>query len=387
MNIDKTVKNVLVTGARAPVTLHLCRLFKNKGINVFVADCTPYPLSKASNVVSEFFLIPSPKLNTNAFVEEIKKLIQKFHIDLIIPTCEETFYFSKFKDEFNCDVFVDTIDKLTLLHNKLNFIEFIKSIGWDAPETIHTNDMNQCKERLIQSSHHKFVMKPIYSRFSDKVSFTTKELLLSESEKLLPGWIIQQRIEGNQYCSYSIAKDGKLLVHTVYKTEFTAGIGATIAFNHTNVPSITQFVSDVVAKLNFSGQIAFDFIMDNAGIPYPIECNPRATSGLHLFSEELIPVIIENKNSTLLTPSSDQKTALKLALLIYGHHHWNSPLNFKKWLYTFFSHTDIVYNKEDKKPFFYQVYSMYQLWIQSKKHKHSLLEQTTYDISWDGEEQ
>ena len=43
-----------------------------------------------------------------------------------------------------------------------------------------------------------------------------------------------------------------------------------------------------------SGFISFDFIIDQAGTPYAIECNPRTTSGLHFFeAEDLARAILD----------------------------------------------------------------------------------------------
>ena len=60
-------------------------------------------------------------------------------------------------------------------------------------------------------------------------------------------------------------------------------MGATTVFQCEQVKSIETWVSAFVKKLNFSGQIAFDFIQTKDGEVYPIECNPRLTSGIHLF--------------------------------------------------------------------------------------------------------
>ncbi|MGQ0441652.1 ATP-grasp domain-containing protein, partial [Bacillus sp. B-TM1] len=49
------------------------------------------------------------------------------------------------------------------------------------------------------------------------------------------------------------------------------------------------------------------------------------------------------------------------------------------------SYPDIIYSGSDNKPFFYQFYSMYKLWRESYKHGRTISEQTTCDISWDGE--
>ncbi len=375
----------MLTGARAPVTLHLSRILHSQGVNVFLADSINYPISAASNSVQHFFLLPSPKFHTGKFLNVLNQVIKKNNIDLIIPTCEETFYLSMLIDKINCSIFTDKIETLHLLHNKLNFINFVERLGYQVPVTISTNNQNLVKNQLKELLFNEIVLKPIYSRFSDSVSFTTKKEILKSTSSLKPNWIVQQRIKGTQYCSYSVVEKGKIVAHTVYKTAFTAGLGASISFKHEDIPFIYEFTKDVVSELNYSGQIAFDFIKDSNGCFYPLECNPRATSGLHLFSGDIGNVMIGNAPSDLLTPSKDSKYAIKLALLLYGYNYWTNFSKFKLWISTLIHHTDIIYDDKDKRPYTYQFYSMYKMWKDSRKEKRSLLEQTTYDISWDGE--
>ncbi|GAA3325969.1 hypothetical protein GCM10020331_060000 [Ectobacillus funiculus] len=92
-----------------------------------------------------------------------------------------------------------------------------------------------------------------------------------------------------------LQKNGKLLAHSVYQTEFTAGLGATIAFQHTECDPIFHLFQYSLKKLKYSGQIAFDFIVTKDGKVYPIECNPRTTSGLHLFFQRYCFCICRNK--------------------------------------------------------------------------------------------
>lgn len=376
---------MLLTGARAPVTLHLSRILHLQGVKVFLADSISHPISSASNTVENFFKLSSPKFNTDQFLNELNTIINENNIELIIPTCEETFYLSMLMDKINCPVFTDKIDTLQLLHDKLNFIHFVNQLGYTVPATISTSDYKSTISQLKALPFNEYVLKPIYSRFSDNVSFSTKPELMDSSFKLNSNWIIQQRIRGTQYCSYSVAKKGQVVAHTVYKTTFTAGLGASISFKHEEVPFILQFTKDVVSELNYTGQIAFDFIKDSNGNFYPLECNPRATSGLHLFSGDIGNVMMDNAPLNLLTPSTENKYAIKLALLLYGYNYWSNFNEFKLWIRTLVQHTDIIYDSKDKRPFAYQFYSMYKLWKASKKEKRSLLEQTTYDISWDGE--
>ncbi|MGR3779003.1 ATP-grasp domain-containing protein [Bacillus paramycoides] len=384
-----TKKTVLITGARAPAALHLCRLFNSTGHTVIIADSIPYPLSKVSTSTDYFYEIPSPKWKTNESIHALLSIIQRHNVDLLIPTCEEIFYISRHKEEFSpfCHVLVDDFHKLSLLHNKWEFIQLVTNLGWQVPATYRINN-----EQAIRSMIHQtpattpFVLKPIFSRFSDKVEFITKEAAIKEIMVDKPNYIIQEFIQGTQHCSYSIAQSGKVLAHSTYKTEFTAGLGATIAFKHINQPKIEQFVSHIVKELNFSGQIAFDFIITENGDAIPIECNPRTTSGLHLFDEEILPAFFYEKVNSTLIPKQNSECAIRLAMLLYGLPYLKSTQKRKGWLKVLCSYPDIIYSHTDRKPFFYQFFSMYKLWRESYKHERTILEQTTYDISWDGED-
>ncbi|WP_459502543.1 ATP-grasp domain-containing protein [Bacillus sp. C1] len=383
-----TKKTVLITGARAPAALHLCRLLKKSGHTVIIADSIPYPLSKASTSTDYFYEIPSPKWKTNESIDALQSIIQKHDVDSLLPTCEEIFYISRHKDELSrlCHVFVDEFQKLSLLHNKWEFIQFVTKLGWQVPATYRTNN-EQAIQAMIQhtSSATPFVLKPIFSRFSDKVAFITKEDVVKGIVVDKQNYIIQEFIKGTQHCSYSIVQFGKVLAHSVYKTEFTAGLGATIAFEHIHQPKIEQFVGHIVKELNFSGQIAFDFIITEDGNAIPIECNPRTTSGLHLFDEEILSAFFDKKMNNTLIPKTNSECAIRLAMLLYGTPHLKSKQTRKQWWEVLCSYPDIIYSRSDRKPFFYQFYSMYKLWRESCKHKRTILEQTTYDISWDGE--
>ncbi|UHA59167.1 hypothetical protein KDJ21_020530 [Metabacillus litoralis] len=56
-----TRKRVLVTGARAPVALHLCRLMSQAGFEVYATDCISYPLTKVSNSIKNSSLLLHPR--------------------------------------------------------------------------------------------------------------------------------------------------------------------------------------------------------------------------------------------------------------------------------------------------------------------------------------
>lgn len=87
----------------------------------------------------------------------------------------------------------------------------------------------------------------------------------------------------------------------------------------------------------------------------------------------------------MLIPKPDSQCAIRLAMFLYGPPYLKNKQTRKRWWKVVCSYPDIIYSPSDRKPFFYQFYSMYKLWLESNKHGRTILEQTTYDISWDGE--
>lgn len=377
------LRRILVTGARAPVTLHLCRILHESGHDVYAADSVSYALTKKSNSIKDFFLLPSPKFHTNEFIASLVELIQANRIDLLIPTCEESFYLSTHKETLSryCEVFVGDFEPMKMLHNKYEFIQYAKQLGLLTPKTLMLSHKTM-KQDVQNYFENEVVLKRIYSRFSDNVLFLHKDEY--EPTRYNFGWIAQEKLEGVQYCSYSIAKNGKILAHSVYQTVFTAGLGATIAFQFCERRDIEHIVTTIVEDLHFTGQISFDFIVNNNNIAIPIECNPRATSGLHLFNQKVANCFLNQTKNTLY-PDKNTKMAITLAMIAYAFGNFKRNRSALKWLKILFSHRDIAWSSKDMKPMFYQFISMYLLWKESRKHKRTMIQQSTSDISWDDE--
>lgn len=393
MNTNNTYykKNVLVTGGRAPVTLHLSRLLNNANCNVYIADSNQVHVSKFSNSVKKTFWVSKPRQETKKFIDELKHIIIDNNIDLLIPTCEEIFYISMYLSELKelCDVLCDSFEKLKIYHNKYTFIKRLESLNIKTPKTIQVTSNHQLKS-VLNEIDYDVVLKPVFSRFSSQVLFIKKDSL-----KQMPvinisddnPWIIQEMIQGTQFCTYTIANKGKILANSTYETKFTAGKGASISFQHDSNQEIYNWVEFFIKQENFNGQIAFDFIITDKNEIYPLECNPRATSGIHLFTNDNhIENALFDQTDKPIIPFENTKYMISSAMILYGLKSVNSISNFKKWLKVYKASKDVFFNFNDIKPFLGQFIVLARYFFQSLKLKISILEISTYDIEWNGEE-
>ncbi len=199
-------------------------------------------------------------------------------------------------------------------------------------------------------------------------------------------WIAQELIEGTPICTYSVAQHGRLTAHTAYRSDFTAGQGATIAFQHLDHQGAFDWVQRFVAAVGFTGQIAFDFIETSDGKVLALECNPRATSGVHLFSShpEFACAFLDD-STPCLTPSKDDSVMLSTGMLVYGLRTAVTNRRLRKWLSTFFSSRDVIFDFLDPLPFLLQWRSILAYLKLARNRGLSLLAASTYDIEWNGE--
>lgn len=382
------IKKVLLTGGRAPSSLELARFFSKQNIEVHIAESFPFAISKKSNSIKKFHKVSKPKQKAKEFILDLIGIIDKEEIDLFIPTCEEIFYVSKYKNLLpkSCIVFVEEFEKMKVVHHKYRFIQIAESLNLPTPKTVlidNISDWLEFNEKNKEGT--SFVAKPVFSRFSNDLRFLPQD----KHKMIFPNeqnpWVIQEFIDGEQFCTYSIVKNGKIFAHTTYKTEYRAGKGASIAFQHIEEKQIYDWIEKFVKNLNFTGQIAFDFIKNKEGKAFPIECNPRLTSGIHLFrNTNVIEAFLQEKEN-VIEPSGNKGIMITMAMVLFLSQNIKAN-GIKHFLQTIIRYQDVVFDRKDIKPLFYQYYSYYKLWKMSKKTNLTLLETSTHDITWDGEE-
>ncbi|TCS96856.1 ATP-grasp domain-containing protein [Hazenella coriacea] len=393
MSINVKKMTILLTGGRAPATLELARLIHDAGHRVIVADSIPTPVSRYSNAVSRMVLLPAPRTHRKQFLSTLEKVIQEEQVDILIPTCEEVFTVASGLAKLSplCHVWTEPLSVLNQLHNKWLFIQTAKQLGFRVPETFQVESIEELKFYLQQHGEEsKWVIKPVYSRFASKMFFVTDvndplpDIPISKQEP----WLVQEWIEGSQICTYSLANQGMMTAHTAYRTTFTAGIGSSICFRHSHHNHLQKEVEKWIHHFSFTGQIAFDWIETPSGELVPIECNPRLTSGIHLFSpEDRIDYAFDpTYEGKTVIPQQDRRQMLALAMYSYGLSSIRSFVQFKNWLRTVCSSQDVLFRWKDPLPSWGQLSTLFYFWKQTRKLGISMLESSTYDIEWNGDE-
>lgn len=376
--------NILLTGGRAPATLDLARAFHRAGHTVSMAESLRGHLSQPSAAVKAQFVVPAPRQESEAFLGALKKIITENQIEVLIPTCEEIFHIAKGLNDLPCRVFSEPLKKLDTVHNKWRFVVYAVEHDLRAPETMYVRIQDDLLHAFAQ--WRELVVKPVYSRFASRTLILPSLKHALATLTFGSPWVAQEYIPGRQFCTYSICHNGHITAHTTYPTTFTAGQGAAIAFQHVEHPAIFEWVRAFVKSLNFTGQIAFDFIESPEGVLYALECNPRATSGVHLLASH--PRFVEaffNPAMDCIFPADDHPHMLASAMLTYALPASIFDGKLGDWLRTFFSSSDVILDFQDPLPFVLQLRSIVSYLLLARRKKISALEASTFDIEWNGE--
>ena len=393
------MKRILITGACAPVSIDLSRRFHAAGHEVLLCDSNRFPVGRFTNQQHSFHRVPSPRHDTAAFIGELNQIIDQHQIDLLIPTSEECFYISARRDEIHCKVLIDSLELLGTLHNKFTFSQTYENEFASIPRTDLISAPNQLHMFAPQS--REFVFKPCYSRFAACALIGPSAGTLSNlTFEPAQAWVAQEKIEGTEICSFSLADKGRLLAHASYKTPYRAGQGGGIFFEPLEHLGILNYVRAFLRQTNFTGQIGFDFIVDSDDHPWVIECNPRSTSGIHLFAMDsklcnaylsvLDPPPASDDQSrdehTDYVPMQSDVRMIGVVMPIWGSFQAIMKLSPGKFIRDFRAAKDVLTSKNDRGPLFYIPLTMAELGFKAIKKFQSLQAASTEDMEWNGEQ-
>ncbi len=382
--------NVLVTGARSPAALELCRRLKQQGCRVVAADSLRFPLCRWTNAVDAFEKFEAPNASASRFADDLSAIILKHEIDFVIPTCEEVFHIAEQRTHLpdGPHYFLEDIRLLARLHDKFQFSQAMKAFRTvQVPESqliTNIDELPSCiQEKTINGkSFDDIVIKRVYSRFAEG---TFIKPTVSDFQKIKASgpahYVVQEYIKGPEFSCYAIANHGVLRALTIYHSRYRAGKGAGIYFSPVEAPGIEAFVKDFVETEKFHGQVSFDFMMngDVDGVPYVLECNPRATSGIHLLKSETdwFDMLGIKKQSSTVWSADPKPRMVTLAMLTYGLVSCD-----RDYFANLRSGIDVISARRDRLPMAGQFVSMAELLAKSVIDGTSSLGASTADIEW-----
>lgn len=378
--------HVLILGARAPACLEWARAFQHAGWKVTVADSLAQPLSRFSRAAEHFVRLPEPKANPQAWIDALATVIRQQSVDLLLPTCEEVFYLAHGLERLRplCRVFTSDFDLLHRLHHKGDFAAMTQGWAVAAPPTQVLHDLTALQ--ALAAEGENLVLKPAYSRFASQTLIRPSAAQLAKIQPSVDApWVAQDFVAGQEHCSFSVLVDGQLRAHSCYQPKYRVGRGSGIYFQACAPLPIRAFLEQFGRETGYTGQVGFDFIEDAQGRFHVLECNPRATSGVHLFDDQrsqLVAALSESAGANPPLEATLEPRMIARAMLLLA-----APQRaFSRPFWKDYQHArDVIVQDGDRGPLLAQLLSLGEIIGRALTRRCGLLAASTADIEWNGQ--
>jgi len=298
-------KIVLVTGAPHTKGLQICRILKQAGHKVILADMKKFRFSASrfSNNIDTWFTLPdvsssypSSKMD---YKKSIKNILDQELVDWWIPishtstaVLDTTVKMELEMEESRVKVLcIDNVEVAEMLDDKIAFLDEARSHGLPVPDFYKISSCQDvvelCRQSVFNGRH--FFLKPLNPYSEDRVCFDRipeaeaelNTFLERYRSKISPSspYFVSQFVQGEEWTGNVIAQDGQIYI-------YTANPSSPMQIDYEDASYKTEifnWVSAFISKKRLSGSLCFDFIEDySSGKMLAIECNPRLHSAIVL---------------------------------------------------------------------------------------------------------
>ncbi len=355
-------KKVLITGAKMTKALQLARCFHQAGHEVTLVETHKYWLTghRFSRAIKHFYTVPIPEKDLEGFCQELLNIVKREKIDLVIPVSSAAGSYNEslakmlLKDY--CEVLHFDPEITQMLDDKHSFCKKAQELGLSVPKSFYITDPQQILDYDFRDGY-QYILKSLKYDSVTRLDLTqlpfegmeeyVRSLPISESRP----WTMQQFIQGQEYCTHSTVRNGKVRLHCCSKSS-----PFQVNYEQVDNPEIYAWVETFVSKLNLTGQISFDFIQTKDGTVYPIECNPRTHSAITMFYNH--PGVAnayltdaEHETEPPITPLTNSKPTYWTYHEIWRLTGIRSFQDLQAWLKKVTQGTDAIFKINDPLPF------------------------------------
>lgn len=385
---------VLVTSSRMPHALDLIRKLGHEGHEVYASDTFHTSPGNHSRYVKEAFITAAPAYEPERFLSDVARIARAHELDLVVPGFEEAFLLAKHQGASPpAKVYVSSFEHLARLHDKAAFVELARALRLAVPDTI----LATSTEALARATRAfpEYFGRPAFSRGGVDVltnvgplaGHLTPETCVATERR---PWIVQRFVHGEDLCSASVVRRGRVVAHSAYVHPLTIEHAGGISFESVTEPETLAITQRIVEHLGYDGHISLDFIRTPSGLVL-IECNPRPTAGILVMSAtHYVHALLAPGDGAPHVVPSGVRVQISSAILRDMFRDWRQ---IPSDLQALFSGAREVYaHVDDPAPGVYQLLSYshvfaYRHRLHVKRHRHTdLVAAQFYDIAWNGGE-
>ncbi|MGO4442173.1 ATP-grasp domain-containing protein [Mycobacterium sp. 2YAF39] len=376
-SVPDVPRTVLISGGKMTKALQLARSFYTAGHRVVLVESKKYRLTghRFSRAVDRFYVVP--ECTSPGYAKALLDIARREKVDVYVPVCSPAASVpdAEARALLNevCEVVHGDRTAVRLVDDKVEFSSIARSFGLRVPDSHRITDPSQIDEfdfppgrdYILKRIAYNPVGRMVLTRLSAETRSRNGDFARSLDISARDPWILQEFIEGREYCTHGMVRDGRLQVYACCESS-----AFQINYEHVDKPEILEWVERFVGALGVTGQLSFDFIEAHDGHAYAIECNPRTHSAITMFYDhpDVADAYLRDAHP-MITPTTSSRPTYWLY-----HEVWRLLTQPDRWarLRTILRGTDAIFTRWDPLPFFavHHVQMPSLLW-QTLRRRHS----------------
>lgn len=286
---------VIVTYGRSLMALTIAHSLGKRGIEVIGCDDVDMTVMHFSKYVSECFIHAPYEKDEDAFLNDLEDNIKRLKPDddrpyILIPTFRDNKILSKHKDRFKdlITLACPDYDSLDPVHPKDVFARTCEKLDLPIPKT-YQPEKEEDLNTFTDDALFPLLIKPVDEKGGRGICKVKTYIELQKAckksrEKYGRYPLIQDIIDGRDYCVAFIADQGEIVSAMAYKNlyQFPYESGAGIMRETISPDPFLGSAAPLIRHLKWHGvgEIDYRWSEQETDPPFLIEVNPRFWAGL-----------------------------------------------------------------------------------------------------------
>jgi hypothetical protein len=383
---------ILITTSRLPFALGLIRKLAAAGHEVHTSDAFAVAPGSHSKWLSGHTTTAPPAQEPEQFIDDIEAYCKEHEIERIVPAFEEAFYLATQRErlEQTSELFTAPFSTLAKLHDKATFTALAQDLDLPLQETVTCRSDAELAEAIDRWP--QWFARAVFSRGG--VGLLTNTGPLAEHtrvEDVHPTdeqpWLVQPFVDGPMLCTYSSIREGRVMTHLCYRAPRQWQHSTGIAFETIDPGPSLEIVAKLAGAVNYTGQMAIDLIDVGDGALSVVECNPRATDGALLLTDEeaeaaLARPAAEVPDDPILIEAGRTE---QLDFAVFGQMFTEPPKEWPKSIHDLIHVRGSDRGWHDQMPNLYSLLTLGHSARLNLRDRKAILAAMADDIAWDGE--
>jgi len=292
------MKRVLVLDACQRSALSVTRSLGRQGIPVMTADETPTELAGCSRFSRHYFRYPSPRTDSDRFIDTLEVLVREQDIRILLPMTELTTTLllrnrSAFPDASLPFPVMDAVESLA---DKCSLMRLAESLNVPIPKTLYVDNPAVFDLKQVDLSY-PVVLKPGKSWLAGKQGWfhtsvriaddlkTVENYLKSDPAFKADPFLLQECVSGTGQGVFALYDQGKPLAFFAHRRlrEKPPSGGVSVLSESIPVnPLLLGHARALLDAVGWHGIAMVEFKVGDDGTPYLMEINTRFWGSLQL---------------------------------------------------------------------------------------------------------